>query len=116
MSFATSHYCSTNMKTILTKQSKPEKPYPDFPLYAHASGRWAKKVRGQILYFGPWADSEASLDKWLRESAPNAGRSQGSGEAVGRGQGCQRMRCLTEACLGPKGRNESNEGQTNAMA
>jgi hypothetical protein len=32
--------------------SNPAKPRPDFPLFPHATGRWAKKVRGRFEYFG----------------------------------------------------------------
>jgi len=47
---------------------KPSKPRPDFPLFPHATGRWAKKVRGRLIYFGKVADDpkgQAALDKWL---------------------------------------------------
>jgi integrase len=37
------------------KPKKPKKPRPDFPLFPHASGRWAKKVKGEMHYFGYWA-------------------------------------------------------------
>ena len=35
---------------------KAGKPRPDFPLFAHARGYWAKKVRGRLVYFGKVAD------------------------------------------------------------
>jgi integrase len=34
--------------------SKPPKPYNEFPLYAHKTKRWAKKIKGRTIFFGPW--------------------------------------------------------------
>jgi integrase len=43
---------------------KPSKPSPDFPLYPHASGKWAKKISGAIKYFGSWADPTKALAEY----------------------------------------------------
>ena len=50
-----------------TTTSCPGKPYPAFPLYAHRSGRWAKKIRGKTHFFGPWRDSHKALTRYLAE-------------------------------------------------
>jgi hypothetical protein len=47
-----------------SKPTKPSKPYPEFPLFAHAAGVWAKKIRGRLVYFGPWADPDGALEKY----------------------------------------------------
>lgn len=46
------------------KPSKPAKPTPDFPLFPHATGRWAKKIKGQMRYFGRWDDPAGALRQY----------------------------------------------------
>lgn len=54
--------------------TKPEKPYADFPLYAHRNGQWAKKIRGATKFFGTWPDPQAALDLYkLQREALYAG-------------------------------------------
>ena len=54
--------------TRKTRPGKVGKPRPDFPLFPHARGYWAKKTLGKLHYFGKVVDDPkgtAALDLWL---------------------------------------------------
>src|ERR1700722_10292512 len=60
---------SESNSTAPPPSGKPSKPYPEFPLFPHATKRWAKKIRGRMVYFGPWDDPEGALAKYDAEKA-----------------------------------------------
>ncbi|MEO2013442.1 MAG: hypothetical protein ABGZ53_03635 [Fuerstiella sp.] len=48
-----------------SKKIKPDKPYDEFPLFAHPNGQWAKKIKARPWYFGKWDDPDAALRTYL---------------------------------------------------
>lgn len=73
------------------RKPAPRKPRADFPLFVHARGYWAKKVRQRLVYFGKVADDPkgvAALEKWLAEKdallAGRTPRATGDGLTVAR--------------------------------
>lgn len=63
------------MSATQSANSKPKKPYPTFPLTPHPNGQWCKKIRGQVHFFGVWADPKTALDEYTRQASDlHAGR------------------------------------------
>lgn len=52
--------------SIRSDSVRPEKPRKDYPLFAHRSGQWAKKIHGKLHYFGVWADPVAAESEYHR--------------------------------------------------
>lgn len=71
-------------RNLAGKHARVKKPHEGFPLFPHATRRWAKKVRGRLVYFGRTVDDptgDAALAKWLDQKddllagrTPRAGR------------------------------------------
>src|SRR5262249_32935804 len=63
------------IKSHRTQSPRPDKPTADFPLFPHAAGVWAKKIRGKLHYFGPWDDPDGALAKYNEQKdALHAGK------------------------------------------
>jgi hypothetical protein len=46
---------------MIAKAEKPERPFPDFPLFPHDTKRRAMEINGKLRYFGPWSAPEEAF-------------------------------------------------------
>ena len=53
---------------MLPNIGKLEKPYAGFPLTAHSSGVWCKKIRGKLHYFDGLGFRRLSSNQCFRDS------------------------------------------------
>jgi hypothetical protein len=52
-----------------SRRKRARKPVRNFPLWAHPSGRWCRKIKQRFHYFGKIADDpdgQRALDLWLQ--------------------------------------------------
>ena len=49
------------------KTAKTKKPYPEFPLFAHQVGQWAKKIKGRTWYFGVLDDPDGAMERYTAQ-------------------------------------------------
>ena len=54
-------------------QEKPTRPEGS-PLFWHQTGRWCKKIRGRLVYFGRGSHDEALANYELQKADLHAGR------------------------------------------
>jgi integrase len=45
---------SKSRRKAANKLRPPRKPFKNFPLSPHASGKWCKRIHGRLVYFGSW--------------------------------------------------------------
>lgn len=81
--------------------------HPDFPLFPHPAGYWAKKVRGKLFYFGKVADDpkgQAALDEWdrVKESRLAGREPRPKAEGITVGELCDRFLQAKEQLVGTK--------------
>jgi len=57
----------------MSTKEKPAKPYPEFPLFPHACGKWAKKVGGKLKYYGRWDDPDGALREYMGDGCLTVG-------------------------------------------
>ncbi len=86
-----------------SKQSKPKKPWPSYPLFWHRNGQWCKKIRGKHHYFG--TDSRAAHDEYIRVANDlHAGRKP----RYSRDDGVPSVKELVNRFLNAQQQNEAN--------
>lgn len=59
-----------SVNSTTSRPARPSKPNRNFPMFAHPSGQWAKKIKGRCVYFGSWRTDptgEAALKTFERE-------------------------------------------------